>query len=64
MPPARHGSQGRMPHVFIKELRRRHPNVLFLSYVNNILFVARDLDEVQHVWASVEDIGRILGFDG
>jgi hypothetical protein len=53
-----------MPHVFIKELRRRHPNVLFLSYVNNILFVARDLDEVQHVWASVEDIGRILGFDG
>ena len=29
--------------VFIKELRRRHPNVLILSYVDGILVVAQDL---------------------
>ena len=29
--------------VFVKEPRHRHPNVFFLSYVNDLLFVAQDL---------------------
>ena len=47
--------------IFMKELRHRHPNVLFLSYVDDILFVARVLHKVKRAWASVEGIGRIVG---
>ena len=47
--------------VYIQELRRRHPNVLFLSYVDDILFVVADLEEVRAVWQSVDKIGGILG---
>ena len=32
-----------------------HPNILFLSYVGDILFVACDLEEVNKPWASVEE---------
>ena len=35
--------------VNIHELRRRHPEVLFLSYVDDILFVAASLEEVRAV---------------
>ena len=30
--------------VYIKELRHRHPTILFLSYVDDILFVARNMN--------------------
>ena len=42
-------------------LRWRHPDVLFLSYVDDILFVAASLEEVSAVWRSVDEIGGILG---
>ena len=41
-------------------MRRRHPEVLFLSYVDDILFVAASLKEVRVVWRSVDEIGGIL----
>ena len=37
--------------VYIKELRHMHRTVLFLSYVDDILFVANSIDEVKQVWA-------------
>ena len=36
--------------VFIKELPRQHPKVLFLSYVADILFVANSPAHVHAVW--------------
>ena len=47
--------------VYIQELKRRHPDVLFLSNVEDILFVAADLEEVRAVWRSMDEIGGILG---
>ena len=47
--------------VFILELRKRYPHVLFLSHAQDILFVAKDISEVQSVWQSVDDIGRVVG---
>ena len=47
--------------VYIQQLRQRHSEVLFLSYVDDILFVAASLEEVGAVRMSVDEIGGILG---
>ena len=47
--------------VYIKELRLRHPSVLFLSYVDDLLFVTNSKEEVKSIWALVEEIGSTLG---
>ena len=47
--------------VYIKKLHHRHPTIMFLSDVDDILFVANNIEEVKHVRASVEEIGRTLG---
>ena len=47
--------------VYIQELQRRHLEVLFPNYINDILFVAANLEEVRAVRRSVDEIGGILG---